>query len=98
MIEAIAMVIGAVWLGYKWVLKRQFKYIVLPCVLLITQLSRWPLYLKYNLVFGILGLFGALMMTIEFSLKKQLTLVYPYIIILLGLSLLMLGCFFLGAC
>ena len=96
MIEAIAMVLGAVWLARKWFVKRQFKYIVLPAILLITQLSRWPFYLEYSLVFGLLGVVGAVMMTVEFFFKKQLTLVYPYIIILFGLGLLLLGSFFLG--
>jgi len=29
MFEAIAMCLGAVWFGYKWFVKSQFKYIVL---------------------------------------------------------------------
>ncbi len=94
MIEAIAVWLGAIWLGYKWVIKKQFKYIVLPVLLIMLQLARWPFFLEYKLVFGLLNIIGAIMMGVDFSIKKQFTLVYPYIVILLGTGGVMLVNFF----
>ncbi len=90
MIEAIAIGLGAIWLGYKWVIKKQFKYIILPVMLILLQLSRWPFFLNISLVAGMIGIIGAIMMGIEFFVKKRIVSVYPYIIILLFLGCLML--------
>lgn len=80
MVEAIIIWLGAAWLGYKWFVKRQFKYIVLPIMLIILQFSRWPFFLDYLLVFGLLGVVCGVMMSIESLIKKQIASTYPYIV------------------
>jgi len=95
MIEAIAIWLGAIWLGYKWAQKKQFKYIVLPVLLIVLQLARWPFFLEYKLVFGLLNIIGGILMGVDFLIKKQFTLVYPYIVILLGTGMTTLTYFFL---
>jgi hypothetical protein len=96
MIEAIAVWLSPIWFGYKWVTKKQFKYIVLPVLLIVLHLARWPFFLEYKLVFGLLNIIGGIMMGADFSIKKQITLVYPYIVILLGTGMIMLTYFFFG--
>lgn len=90
MIEAIAIWLGAVWFGYKWFIKRQTKYILLPIILVMNQLTRWPFFLDYNLVFGLIGIIGGVIMCVEFSMKKQITSMYPYVIIIFFISVLLL--------
>lgn len=90
MIEAIAIGLGAIWFGYKWFVKRQIKYIVLPLILIMGQLTRWPFFLNHNLMGGLIGIVGGIIMLVEFSIKKQIASVYPYIIIILFVSCLLL--------
>ena len=90
MIEAIAIGLGAIWLGYKWVIKREVKYIVLTLILIMGQLTRWPFFLNYNLIGGLIGIVGGVIMGMEFFIKKHIASVYPYIIIILFISCLLL--------
>ena len=94
MFEAIAMWLGSAWFGYKWMKLRKFKYIILPCILVILQLSRWPFFFNHTLVFGILSLVSGVLMWIDFFIRKQMRLIYPYIIVLLGTGGILLIQFF----
>ncbi|MBM3192399.1 MAG: hypothetical protein FJZ63_07110 [Chlamydiae bacterium] len=97
MFEAIAMWVGSVWFGYKWVKQKEFKYIVIPCMLIILQSTRWPFFWDYTLAFGVLSFVSGVLMWIDFFIKKQIRIVYPYIIVLLGTGAILLVHFFFKA-
>jgi len=91
MIETIVVVLGSLWFFYKWITKGEMKYLLISLVLIALQLSRWPFFLNVNLVFGIISIIGAVLMGIEFYVKKGIASIYPYIIILLGIGALLIA-------
>lgn len=91
MIEAIVIGLGAIWFFYKWITQKEMKYILISLVLIVFQLSRWPFFLNANLVFGVISIISAVLMGIEFFVKKRIGSIYPYIIIQLAIGGLLIS-------
>jgi hypothetical protein len=96
MINTIAMGLGVFWLGYKWIVTRKTNYIFSVIVLIVVQLASWPFFLNQSLVFGLFCLFNAIILSVKFYIKKQIMVVYPYIIVFFSVGVWLLSRFFLG--
>ena len=86
MTEAIIIGLGVLWFLYKLIATNETKYLLISLVLITLQLSRWPLFLNTNLAFGLIGIIGAVLMGVEYFIKKRITSVYLYILLFLGMG------------
>lgn len=87
MVEFIIIILGSLWIFYKWFKKREVNYIFIPVILLTLQSSRWPLFLNTDVTFGLISIFTAAAITIEYCMKKKINPVYPYVVTTLGIGI-----------
>lgn len=90
MVEFIIIVLGSSWIFYKWFKNREMSCFFIPVFLLTLQSSRWPFFINTDIVYGLISVFTAIFITIEYLIEKKISSVYPYVVATFGVGLYLL--------
>lgn len=91
MIDTMIVLLGCFWMLYKSYKKKDVKIVYLVIILLLFQLSQWPLYLPIFVSFGLQSIFAGGLVFYEYYIKLKDRLAVTLSILFVAFGLIFLG-------